>query len=79
MSGIKRGTIQVSGMYKSGEVFMQDVSCPFKASQSGIHKGYILIDIQLAIPKGQADAVLAGLESGADLTLDGVPSLLEQR
>lgn len=74
-----KGTIQVSGVYKTGEIFMQDVNCPFKAEVSSFFlKEYVLLDVQLVVPKKQADAVLAGLESGASLTLDGVPSLVER-
>ena len=71
-----KGTIQVSGVHKSGETFMQDVACPFKAEVSNCssYRGYIMVEIQLAVPQAQVDNVLAGLESGADLTLDGVPS-----
>lgn len=74
-----KGFIQVTGVYNNGDTFLQEKSLPFTASLLPIPiAGMEIIEIKLAVPKEHAESFLAGLESGADLTLDGVPSLLEQ-
>ena len=72
------GIIQVSGIHRDGEIFLDNKKCPFKAEFKETVRGVTMIAITLAVPAKQAGSVLAGLASGADLTLDNVPTLIEQ-
>lgn len=73
-----KGLISVTGVYKNGDTFLQEKKCPFKAEIGKVLGLNVLINISLAVPAATAGSVLAGLGSGADLSLDTVPTLLEQ-
>lgn len=73
-----KGLIQVSGMYKDGRIFLQDKKYPFQAELGAEIQGMASIHIVLLVNKQVADDVLSGLASGADLTLDNVPNLIDR-
>lgn len=72
------GLIQVTGIYKNGDTFIEDKKCPFRATVQKNMGINTVIGISLVVPTKMVDSILAGLESGADLTLDNVPTLVEQ-
>jgi hypothetical protein len=73
-----KGLLQVTGVYKDGEIFLDNQRCPFQAQLGPKVNSAPTIQITLVVPAANVSSVLAGLAAGGDLTLDNVPSLLEQ-
>jgi hypothetical protein len=73
-----KGLIQVSGVYKDGRVCLEDEKCPFQAELGQNIRGMASVHITLLVPRAKADDVLSGLSSGADLTLDNIPNLIDR-
>jgi len=73
-----KGLIQVTGIYKDGRVFLQDKKYLFQAELGMDIQGMATIHITMMVNKQVADDVLCGLTSGAELTLDNVPNLIDR-
>lgn len=78
-----RGWLNVNAVDTNGEVLLQDNKCPIVACLDTSDKRYTAIVVSIIVPKEHIGSVLAGLESSigtcaASLTLDRVPSLMEQ-
>lgn len=72
------GLMSVTGVYNNGDTFLEDKKCPFKAEIGKVMGINTVINVSIVVPTAVASSVLAGFVSGADLSLDTVPTLLEQ-
>jgi len=74
-----KGFVRLSGVYQSGEIFLQDKFCPMTASPGDSKGSLRAINIQVWVPREHVGSILAGLDKGeTDLTIDTVPTLMDQ-